>query len=185
MYPSGWAYVISNQDPRWTPKPIHTPIFTHPVRSWILSHLVRSWILYILVYIIYFIVYMYPYGGAYVLSNEDPRWTPKPIYSPIFTHPVRSWILAHLVRSWIPNIYIYIYYVPSYIDTAVVLLAHGLVMVMMMVGNAAVAATATAANTQNSGAHEYDRLLCWPVYCCCWDTTEQRTRPGDGHDDGW
>ena len=31
-------------------------------------------------------------------------------------------------------------------------------MVMMMVGNAAVAATATAANTQNSGAHEYDRL---------------------------
>ena len=27
-----------------------------------------------------------------------------------------------------------------------------------------VAATATAANTQNSGAHEYDRLLCWPVY---------------------
>ena len=45
--------------------------------------------------------------------------------------------------------------------------APGLVMVMMMVGNAAVAATATAANTQNSGAHEYDRLLCWPVYCCC------------------
>ena len=45
--------------------------------------------------------------------------------------------------------------------------APGLVMVMMMVGNAAVAATATAANTQNSGAHEDDRLLCWPVYCCC------------------
>ena len=46
--------------------------------------------------------------------------------------------------------------------------ATGLVMVMMMVGNnAAVAATATAANTQNSGAHEDDRLLCWPVYCCC------------------
>ena len=44
--------------------------------------------------------------------------------------------------------------------------APGLVMVMMLVGNA-VAATATAANTQNSGAHEYDRLLCWPVYCCC------------------
>ena len=42
--------------------------------------------------------------------------------------------------------------------------APGLVMVMMLVGNAAVAATATAANTQNSGAHEYDRLLCWPVY---------------------
>ena len=34
-------------------------------------------------------------------------------------------------------------------------------------GNAAVAAAATAANTQNSGAHEDDRLLCWPVYCCC------------------
>ena len=45
--------------------------------------------------------------------------------------------------------------------------APGVVMVMMMVGNAAVAATATAANTQNSGAHEYDSLLCWPVYCCC------------------
>ena len=45
--------------------------------------------------------------------------------------------------------------------------APGLVIVMMMVGNAAVAATATAANTQNSGAHEDDRLLCWPVYCCC------------------
>ena len=45
--------------------------------------------------------------------------------------------------------------------------APGLVMVMMMDGNAAVAATATAANTQNSGAHEDDRLLCWPVYCCC------------------
>ena len=44
--------------------------------------------------------------------------------------------------------------------------APGLVMVMM-VGNAAVAATATAANTQNSGAHEDDRLLSWPVYCCC------------------
>ena len=40
-------------------------------------------------------------------------------------------------------------------------------MVMMMVGNAAVAAADTAANTQNSGAHEDDRLLCWPVYCCC------------------
>ena len=38
--------------------------------------------------------------------------------------------------------------------------APGLVMVMMMVGSAAVAATVTAANTQNSGAHEYDRLLC-------------------------
>ena len=37
--------------------------------------------------------------------------------------------------------------------------APGLVMVMMMVGNAAVAATATAANTQNSGAHEYDLSL--------------------------
>ena len=35
--------------------------------------------------------------------------------------------------------------------------APGLAMVMMMVGNAAVAATATAANTQNSGAHEDDR----------------------------
>ena len=34
---------------------------------------------------------------------------------------------------------------------------------VMMVGNAAVAATATAANTQNSGAHEDHRLLCWPV----------------------
>ena len=45
--------------------------------------------------------------------------------------------------------------------------APGLVMVMMMIGNAAVAATATAANTQNSGTHEDDRLLCWPVYCCC------------------
>ena len=45
--------------------------------------------------------------------------------------------------------------------------APGLVMVMMMVGNGAVPATATAANTQNSGAHEYDRLVCWLVYCCC------------------
>ena len=45
--------------------------------------------------------------------------------------------------------------------------APGLVMDMMMVGNAAVAATATAAITQNSGAHEDDRLLCWPVYSCC------------------
>ena len=67
--------------------------------------------------------------------------------------------------------------------------APGLVMVTMMVGNAAVAAIATAANTQNSGAiccvsvfpnfctcsllavavvvWEDDRLLCWPVYCCC------------------
>ena len=35
--------------------------------------------------------------------------------------------------------------------------APGLVVVMMMVGNAAVAAIATAANTQNSGAHEDDR----------------------------
>ena len=63
--------------------------------------------------------------------------------------------------------------------------APGLVMVMKMVGNAAVAATATAANTQNSDAHEDDSLFCWPVYCCCLDTTEQRSRPGDGHDDGW
>ena len=45
--------------------------------------------------------------------------------------------------------------------------APALLMVTMMVGNAAVAATATAANTQNSGAHVDDRLLCWPVYCCC------------------
>ena len=43
--------------------------------------------------------------------------------------------------------------------------APGLVMVMMMVGNAAVAATATAANTQNSGA-----ICCvsvFPNFCTC------------------
>ena len=30
---TGWAYVISNQDPLWTQKPMHTPIFTHHMRS--------------------------------------------------------------------------------------------------------------------------------------------------------
>ena len=43
--------------------------------------------------------------------------------------------------------------------------APGLVMVMVMVGNAAVAATATAANTQNSGA-----VCCvsvFPNFCTC------------------
>ena len=31
----GWTNVISNQDPRWTQKPIYTPIFTHHIRSWL------------------------------------------------------------------------------------------------------------------------------------------------------
>ena len=26
-------------------------------------------------------------------SNQDPRWTQKPIYAPIFTHHIRSWLL--------------------------------------------------------------------------------------------
>ena len=30
---SGWAYVVSNQDPQCTQKPIYTPIFTHHIRS--------------------------------------------------------------------------------------------------------------------------------------------------------
>ena len=29
-------------------------------------------------------------GGAYVISNQNPRCTQKPIYSPIFTHHIRS-----------------------------------------------------------------------------------------------
>ena len=29
-------------------------------------------------------------GGAYVISNQDPRCTQKPMYSPIFTHHIRS-----------------------------------------------------------------------------------------------
>ena len=34
------------------------------------------------------------YGGAYVTRNQDPRWTQKPIYTPIFTHHIRSWLLC-------------------------------------------------------------------------------------------
>ena len=30
------------------------------------------------------------YGGAYVVSNQDPPWTQKPIYTPIFTHQIKS-----------------------------------------------------------------------------------------------
>ena len=29
-------------------------------------------------------------GGAYVISNQNPRWAQKPIYSPVFTHHIRS-----------------------------------------------------------------------------------------------
>ena len=39
---SGWANDISNQDPRWTQKPIYTPLFTHQIRSWLLGTLDRS-----------------------------------------------------------------------------------------------------------------------------------------------
>ena len=44
--------------------------------------------------------------------------------------------------------------------------APGLVMVMMMVGNAAVAATATVANTQNSGAHTAVYFLIFVLVVC-------------------
>ena len=31
------------------------------------------------------------YGGAYdISSNQDPRWTQKAIYTPVFTHHIRS-----------------------------------------------------------------------------------------------
>ena len=33
-------------------------------------------------------------GGAYVISNQDPRWTQKPTYIPIFPHHIRSWLLC-------------------------------------------------------------------------------------------
>ena len=31
-------------------------------------------------------------GGAYVISNQNPRWAQKPIYSPVFTHHILSLI---------------------------------------------------------------------------------------------
>ena len=30
------------------------------------------------------------YGGEYVIGNENPRWTQKPIHTPVFTHYMRS-----------------------------------------------------------------------------------------------
>ena len=33
-------------------------------------------------------------GGANVISSQDPRWTQKPIYPPMFTHHIRSWLLC-------------------------------------------------------------------------------------------
>ena len=33
-------------------------------------------------------------GGAYVISNQNPRCTQKPTYAPIFTHRIRSSILC-------------------------------------------------------------------------------------------
>ena len=36
----------------------------------------------------------YDYGGAYVISNQDPRWTQKTIYTPIFSHHIWSWLIC-------------------------------------------------------------------------------------------
>ena len=39
------------------------------------------------------------YGGANDISNQDPRWTQKTTYTPIFTHSSRSWLLCNPVNS--------------------------------------------------------------------------------------
>ena len=54
------------------------------------------------------------YGGAYVISNQDPRWTRKPIYTPIFTHHIRSWIYTP-VDSCFRDVSGPDYHVPPYI----------------------------------------------------------------------
>ena len=38
-------------------------------------------------------------GGAYVLSNQDPRCTQNPIYTPIFSHNIRSQLQRSLPRN--------------------------------------------------------------------------------------
>ena len=37
--------------------------------------------------------------GAYGMSNQDPRGTLKPIYTPIFTHLIRSSLLCMYTRN--------------------------------------------------------------------------------------
>ena len=73
----GGAYVTRNQDPRWTQKPIYTPIFTHHIRSWLLcGHTITY----------HTIPYRtIPYTMPYHIT-QNPRWTRKPIYTPICTH---------------------------------------------------------------------------------------------------
>ena len=41
------------------------------------------------------------YGGAYVISNQNPRWTQKPIYTPICTHHIRSSLLCTPVITFL------------------------------------------------------------------------------------
>ena len=95
----GGAYVISNQDPRCTQKPIYIPIFTHHIRSSLLCTPVYSCFRDMSGPDYYVPPYIVIYGGAYVISNQDPRCTPKPIYIPIFTHHIRSSLLCTLVNS--------------------------------------------------------------------------------------
>ena len=35
-------------------------------------------------------IYSYYHGGAYDTSNQNPRWTQTPVYTPIFTHQIGS-----------------------------------------------------------------------------------------------
>ena len=76
----GGAYVVSNQDSRFTQKNIYTPIFTHHIRSWLLcTPVIPGDVIYPSV--------NYS-GGAYVVSNQDLRCTQKNIYIPLFLRTI-------------------------------------------------------------------------------------------------
>ena len=47
------------------------------------------------------------FEGAYDVCNQDPRWTPKPTYTPIFTHHVRSWLLGNTIPIHSCNLLMY------------------------------------------------------------------------------
>ena len=50
----------------------------------------------------------YIYGWAYDISNQNPRWTQKPIYSPIFIHHSGSWLIDtpvnNITQMWTENL---------------------------------------------------------------------------------
>ena len=101
----GWAYVISNQDPRCTQKPIYTPIFFHHIKSSLLCTFTTAL-----------------FTGGHMLQVIRTHDVPKNPYIPLFLRTIlglhyysiypRNSIMRHIKVSEI-DVFFYLVFLSS------------------------------------------------------------------------